>query len=96
MKSLQVLYINGAEVQRNFIPSGPVNSTVFATGSSVTWNPQKELTGSYLQRGKNVFAVELHRRDGSNILYFDMIVSGRRDLVNCDVDPVFVKIPWEN
>lgn len=95
-KDGSVVYVNGVEVFRNYILPGPVNSTVYAFASSISWIPQQTFTGSWLKQGKNVLAVELHRKYLSTSVYFDMKVSGQRELLTCGPDPSQVGIPWAN
>ncbi len=73
-----VIYLNGTEVSRLNMPSGPITYNTYASsaiGGSAesTWHQIQ--TSNLLQNGTNVIAVELHQGSaGSSDLRFDMSV----------------------
>lgn len=72
-----VVYLNGVEVARSNLPSGPIDyltnsSTIVSNADETTFFPF-DLSKASLVSGNNVIAVELHQRDNaSSDLGFDM------------------------
>lgn len=75
-----VLYVNGVEVRRLYMPTGEItyltNATLVNEASSATGIDQADLTDvmlPLLKEGKNTIAVEVHNRDNtSSDIYWDM------------------------
>jgi len=76
-----IVYVNGQEAIRLFMPPGPVNASTRATwsvsGSEETTPAEFELPLSLFQPGTNVIAVEIHQSapDSSDIS-FDLQLTG--------------------
>jgi hypothetical protein len=75
-----VLYVNGVEVTRDNMPTGPIDYSTFA--SSGRWNAQESLVRSVtvpaglLRAGTNVIAAEVHQdAANSSDLSFDASLS---------------------
>lgn len=85
-----VVYINGTEVWRNNMPSGPVlfnttASSAIAFGAESAWN-QTNISPLFLVNGNNTIAVEIHQESGSSSdITFDLKMSG-----NLNIPPVNV------
>ncbi|WP_121667971.1 alkaline phosphatase PhoX [Mesonia aquimarina] len=74
-----IVYVNGVEVFRDNMPSGPVDylttSATIISGSDETSYQIHEVPKTAFQQGVNRIAVELHNRDGqSSDLGFDMYI----------------------
>ncbi|MFC2089544.1 lamin tail domain-containing protein [Bacteroidota bacterium] len=65
-----VAYLNGKEVLRNNMPSGPIDYTTLATsgiaGSAEDAYTSYQIEKSWLQPGTNVLAVEVHQSSSSS------------------------------
>ncbi len=58
-----VMYLNGVEVLRQNVPSGPVISSTLATTEvgDPAWGPWQTISADSLVTGRNVLAVEVHQ-----------------------------------
>jgi hypothetical protein len=77
-----VVYVNGAEVYRNNMPTGSINYLTFGKDASDNGTVTQSFTinRSAFVSGNNVIAVEIHQKTGSNgDLAFDMQLSGLQD-----------------
>jgi hypothetical protein len=82
-----VLYLNGHEVDRKFIPTGEVGHATIANGGAIEAKDEgREHTTDlsafrqYLVRGTNVLAVDLHNRDNaSSDIYFGLKLDATYD-----------------
>lgn len=81
-----VLYLNGREIDRMYMPEGDVGHHTTATyvneASSQEGQREVDLTAyrSYLVRGKNTIAVDVHNRDNqSSDIYFGMNLTAHYD-----------------
>ena len=84
---MQVVYVNGLEVYRRNMPTGAINSTVFARWPG-EWTYQTQLlSGGWLRKGANQLAVELHRSITSTTVFFDLNFSGQREGITCTPAP---------
>lgn len=71
-----IVYVNGTELVRSNLPTGPINYNTFSTeivsGADEDAFYSTTVSKNVLQQGDNIFAVELHQRDGtSSDLSFD-------------------------
>lgn len=75
-----VIYINGVEVVRNNMPSGPIRFETLASGSASGEDQWQSFTvdASVLVAGVNVVAVEIHQASpSSSDLSFNLELTGR-------------------
>lgn len=80
-----VVYVNGVEVDRFNMPTGPVNYNTFAN-RTVTDNEQRSTTVSttLFNPGLNVVAVEMHQRNvNSSDLSYNVQVEGTLSVTPC-------------
>ncbi|MCZ6794279.1 MAG: PQQ-binding-like beta-propeller repeat protein, partial [Planctomycetota bacterium] len=73
-----VVYLNGQEVARHFLPEGEIGSDTLAeSGTDEKTYESVTLPGDALRTGENTLAVEVHqRRRDSSDLSFDLELSG--------------------
>lgn len=75
-----IVYVNGVEVVRDGLPSGPVDyrtPAALASGASETTAYSFAIPAGVFQNGRNVIAVEVHQQSGtSSDLGFDLALSG--------------------
>jgi hypothetical protein len=82
-----VVYLNGSEVFRSAMPSGPIGYNTYANvtavgGDESTTFYATTVSPALLVEGVNVLAVEIHQvTAGSSDLSFDLEFTGRRTLI---------------
>lgn len=78
-----VIYLNGNEVWRSNMPSGPIGFNTTSTGT-VAWPFEDDwyaanFSATYLQQGNNVLAVEIHQDEpSSSDISFDFSLFGNQ------------------
>ncbi|MEM9655956.1 MAG: hypothetical protein AAGA65_27975, partial [Actinomycetota bacterium] len=87
-----VVYLNGVEVVRDNMPTGPISSTTGATtwrgGADETYR-QFDIPSTALVEGANVLAVEVHNVwSGNNDLSFDAALGEGTAVVEEDLPPL--------
>ena len=76
-----VVYLNGVEVARSNMPSGPTNPDMFATGSvgNETAYANFSVPPTHLKEGENLLTAEIHQATPtSGDLGFDIELVGLR------------------
>jgi hypothetical protein len=91
-----IVYLNGVEVYRNNMPSGPATYTTLASAVAVDENAYLEvpLASELLQLdGVNILAVEVHQANvTSSDLGFDLALGGTAALPSGPNHPVYLNI----
>ena len=83
-----VFYLNGVELSRFGIATGPVDFTTDAAGHENAWEGPFDVSAASLVAGENVFAVEVHQSGGSS----SDLVFGAELVVSVPVVPTVVTL----
>jgi len=94
-----VVYLNGEELFRRNMPSGPISHTTYANVAVAGYLEnyyQDQTIEAVLQEGKNILAVEVHQHAGYSLdLVFDMQVSSNQSPLVPAKLPFFNQSDWQ-